>query len=223
MPNMLDHRSIFFTALGYPMSYLEFFGTVLSLWSVWLLARNRILNWPVGIAGVSLFAALFYQIRLYSDFAENIYFLLMSIYGWWRWLHPTTAAETAAQHELRITRNSPRANAAWAGGIAVAGLLLGLAMARIHVLLPRFFPEPASLPYLDAFTTVMSLAAMALQTRKKIENWVLWILVDILGVGIYFSKGVKLVALLFLIFLGLATQGYFLWRRALRSQSAQSA
>ncbi len=219
MSALFDHRTVFFTALGYPMSYLEFFGTVLTLWSVWLLARNRILNWPVGIAGVTLFAVLFYQIRLYSDFAENIYFLLMSIYGWWRWLHPATAAEAAAPRELRITRNSPRANAAWAAGIAAASLLLGFVMTRIHLLAPRLFPEPAALPFLDAWTTVMSLAAMALQTRRKIENWVLWILVDVLAVGIYFFKGVKLVALLFLIFLGLATHGFLLWRRALRSET----
>jgi len=69
------------------MSYLEFVGTLLNLWSVWLVTRNNILTWPVGNIGVIFFAVLFYQIRLYSDLIEQVYFLITGFYGWWAWLY----------------------------------------------------------------------------------------------------------------------------------------
>ena len=69
------------------MSYLEFFGTILNLASVYLVTRNNVLTWPIGNTAVILFAVLFYKVRLYSDFVEQIYFLITGFYGWWAWLY----------------------------------------------------------------------------------------------------------------------------------------
>ncbi len=85
MTDIISVKNIAFTFLGYPMSYIEFVGTVLYLWSVWLIAKRRVLTWPVGIISVLLYMALFYQIRLYSDTLEQIYYLAACAYGWWRW------------------------------------------------------------------------------------------------------------------------------------------
>ena len=85
-------NKIIFTFLNYPMSYIEFIGTIFYLWSVWLIARRNILTWPVGIISVLLYMALFYQIQLYSDTVEQVYYLIASAYGWWRWMTTRCAA-----------------------------------------------------------------------------------------------------------------------------------
>ena len=79
-------NTIIFTIFDYPMSYLEFFGTILNLLSVYLVAKNKIWTWPIGNIAVILFAVLFFQIQLYSDFMEQIYFFITGFYGWWGWL-----------------------------------------------------------------------------------------------------------------------------------------
>ena len=85
MSGFLSINNIAFVIFGYPMSYVELVGTILYLWSVWLISRRQILTWPVGIVSVILYMLLFYQIRLYSDFLEQIYYLGASVYGWIVW------------------------------------------------------------------------------------------------------------------------------------------
>jgi nicotinamide mononucleotide transporter len=85
MLELLSVNTIAFTVIGYPMSYIELVGTLLYLASVWLIARKNMLTWPVGIVSVLLYMALFYQIRLYSDALEQVYYLGASVYGWWYW------------------------------------------------------------------------------------------------------------------------------------------
>ena len=92
-------------------------------------------------------------------------------------------------------------------------------MGRVHLWLPRVFPEPASYPYLDAFTTVMSFVANIIMAHKKIECWALWIAVDVIGIGLYAAKGVYLVAILYAIFLCLAIQGFRQWLRIRRERA----
>jgi nicotinamide mononucleotide transporter len=93
----LSINTIAFTVLGYPMSYIELIGTILYLWSVWLIAQKRMLTWPVGIVSVLFYMSLFYQIRLYSDALEQVYYLIASIYGWWWWSQRGPAEEVTAR------------------------------------------------------------------------------------------------------------------------------
>ena len=85
MPHLLSIDAIFFTFLNYPMSYIEFFGTISCLLSVWLVAKKNILTWPIGIFSVILYCLLFLQINLYADTLEQVYYLFVSFYGWWFW------------------------------------------------------------------------------------------------------------------------------------------
>jgi nicotinamide mononucleotide transporter len=78
---------------------------------------------------------------------------------------------------------------------------------------PAFFPEPASYPYLDAFTTVMSFVAMWLMARKHIESWIYWIFVDVIGIGLYYAKEVKFISLLYVVLLVMASKGLINWMR----------
>jgi nicotinamide mononucleotide transporter len=208
-------NKIAFTLVGYPMSYIEFCGTLLYLWSVWLMVRRRMLTWPVGILSVMLYAALFYQIRLYADALEQLYYLFASIYGWWHWR--ATRVETGGTRRVAVGYSSARAIVAGALVTLALSAALGALVADLHQLLPSLFPEPASFPFLDALTTIMSFTAMWLLARARIESWCYWIVVDIIGIRLYYVKGVRFVALLYLILLGMAIGGLATWIRAARA------
>lgn len=214
MSGFLSVDAVFFTAFGYPLSYLEFFGTIFCLWSVWLVARRNLWTWPIGIVSVVAYLLLFYQIQLYSDCLEQAYYLVASVYGWWYWTRVQPNAGEAATAGIGFS--SRRAIIAWLLATAALSVLLGRFAADIHRLLPRLFPDPAAYPYLDAVTTMMSFTAQLLLARKRVESWCYWIIVDVIAVGLYWSKDIKFVALLYLLLLGLATNGLVDWLRSTR-------
>lgn len=218
--SFFDINNVFFTLWDYPMSYLEFFGTIFNILCVWLAMRKSVWNWPIGILAVILFAALFYQINLYSDFFEQIYYLLTGFWGWWAWSRLKNTHKKNGQET--IAHNTPRENILWGIALITGTILLGGFMARINTIFPEWFPEAASFPYLDAFTTIASFIAQILLIRQRIENWYLWIVVDVIGVWLYFEKEVKFVSALYLIFLILATSGLIHWQRKFRQSSKQN-
>lgn len=218
MDEIFSVNNIFFTVLGYPMSYLEFFGTVLNILCVWLVARKNIWNWPVGIVAVILFAVLFYQIRLYSDMMEQAYYFITGFYGWWMWLRFKKGNDSTV---LQIKYNTSKANIIWLTVIGLGTLVLGNFVSKIHIYFPNAFTEPASFPYLDALTTVMSLVAQILLVHKRVESWVLWVAVDVIGVWLYYVKDVKLVSLLYLIFLFIAIKGLVDWHKDYKSRISE--
>jgi nicotinamide mononucleotide transporter len=212
MSNLFSVNNIAFTVFGYPLSYVELWGTVFYLWSVWLIAQRRILTWPIGIVSVLLSMTLFYQIRLYSDALEQIYYLIASAYGWWRWSH--SPREKGAILSVRFS------SFGWILISLLISVLLGLAtgafMSRAHSFFPRVLQEPASYPYLDALTTIMSFTAMWLMTRQRIESWLYWIIIDIAGIGLYYVKSVKFISLLYVILLFMAIKGLISWLKFTR-------
>ena len=212
MINLLSIDTTLFTLWGYQMSYLEFFGTILNLWCVYWTAKRKIACWPIGIVAVVLFMILFYQIQLYSDMIEQAYFLFTGFYGWWMWSSLANKKKKDAK-KVKIGYQTLKTNLIYLAIIIAGTIGLGYFMSNIHLYVPQYFTVPASYPYLDAFTTVMSFAAMIIMAKKKIECWYLWILVDIIGINLYFVKDVKFIALEYLIFLILATKGLISWRR----------
>lgn len=207
-----DIHNVLFTAWGYKMSYLEFAGTLLNLLSVWLANRNNVWNWPIGIVAVALYGCLFYQIQLYSDLVEQVYFVVTGFWGWYAWARP------AGRPERPIAYNTLRSNAAYAIVIVLGTAGVGAFMSHIHDYFPAL--QPASFPYLDAFLMMLSFAATVLLIYRLMENWYLWILVDILSIGLYCVKGVILVTLTYVIFLGLAVGGLLHWRKLHREAQA---
>lgn len=215
MQHFLSIDNIAFTVLGYQMSYVEFLGTILYLWSVWLIAKRNILTWPIGIISVLLYAILFYQIRLYSDTIEQIYYLGISIYGWWIW-----NKSSKDKGQISTVRYSDvKSIIFWSTFTAIISVLIGFLISRIHIILPMIFPESASFPYLDALTTIMSFSAMWLMARKKTESWIYWIVVDFIGIWLYFVKGVKFISLLYVILLIMAFTGFRMWHISMQKSS----
>lgn len=208
-----DINNIFFTFLNYPMSYLEFFGTIFTAWSVYLAAKNKIITWPIGLLGVVLYGFLFYQIQLYSDLIEQFYYLVTGFWGWWLWSHPDKKDDLAPDNQRKISFTSKKENIIYGAIIFVGTLGLGYFISKVHLILPQAFYLQASYPYIDAGTTIMSFVANYLLMKRKIESWYLWIIVDIFGVWLYLVKGTVFLSMLYFAFLINAIFGYLKWRK----------
>ncbi|OGD83194.1 hypothetical protein A2572_01920 [Candidatus Collierbacteria bacterium RIFOXYD1_FULL_40_9] len=204
---LFNVNTLIFTLWGYPMSYLEFFGTIFTAWSVYLAAKNKISTWPTSIIGIILYGFLFYQIQLYSDLFEQIYYFITAFWGWYLWKH----SKRVVGKERPVTSSKTPQNLLGLGATVLLSFLLYLFMSRIHLILPSIFPTPASFPFLDAFTTALSFVATIYLAKRKIENWYYWIVVDIIGVWLYFQKDVYFLSLLYFVFLINALYGYKKW------------
>ena len=203
-----------FSLFGYDISWLELVGTIFNLACVILVARRNIWTWPVGIVGVILFGILFYQINLYADMIEQVYYLVTGFVGWYAW---AKLKKRGDDDKVQITTNSTRTNLAWLAGIVGASAITAWALTQVHVWAPVIFPEPADLPIIDATTTMMSFAAQFLMMQRRLESWILWIVVDIVAVWLYWYKGVPFLSLQYLVFLGNAIYGFVGWQRARRT------
>jgi nicotinamide mononucleotide transporter len=211
-------HNVFFTVLGYPMSYIELSATLLIVIYVLLITRKIVYAWPLGIFTFALFAVLFYQVRLYSDFFEQFYYIGNCFYGWWVWLIARRNA-AGGKKELDVSCCTRKTYLIIASIIVAGGTVLGFTMSRIHTYLPSLFPLPAVYPYIDAFATIMGFVAAALMAQRKIESWLLWICVNLICIWLYYARGVKFVAVLYIFFLALAINGLITWTRELRRKS----
>jgi nicotinamide mononucleotide transporter len=180
--------------------WLEWIAAITGAVSVYLSAREKIWSWPTAIVNVSLYSYIFYKSGLYSDMGLQVVFLVLSIYGWYQWLH-------GGEHRTRL-RVSRATNRVWTISAAIA-LIFWLALARYTSTLPG-----VSLPYLDAGLTTLSLVAQWMMTRKILENWVLWIIADVVYVPMYIFKSLYVTAGLYVAFLVLAILGLLEWRRS---------
>lgn len=196
-----------FTVLGYPISYVELVGTLFGLISVYYASRANILTWGTGIVNEVFLFILFFQVHLYADMFLQVYFFVVTIYGWYNW-------KTATVENKIATMNT---SARWLvlAVIIVGSLVSGLLIRNIHLYLPGYFKVAAAYPFTDSFVMVLSIVATVLLAKKEIENWYLWILVDAICVILYFKKGVYFLSLEYLIFLGLASYGLYHWKKQL--------
>ena len=183
---------------------LEAFAAVFGVVSVFLSTRQIIWSWPTAIVNVGLYTIVFYQGRLYGQMGLQLVYLTLSVYGWYQWLH-------GGEHHtaLRVSRASPRLLAVLAA-LTVTGWLLLAAWLR---------QTDAALPVLDALLTTTSLAAQWMMTRKILQNWLVWIAVDIVYVPMFISQKLYATAMLYFAFLILAVMGYLEWRRSVQHRT----
>ncbi|MVN76769.1 nicotinamide riboside transporter PnuC [Hymenobacter sp. HMF4947] len=192
---------------------LEVAGVVTGIICVWLAARSNIWNFPVAIVSCGLYLLVFVRARLYSDAGLQLAFIALAAYGWWAWLRRQRQSSTSGPHPestdvtLPITRTSAGLWALLVGVGAAYALGAGYLFAR-HT--------DAALPYYDSTTTAISLVAQYQLSRRKIENWLLWISVDVVYVGIYWHRGLALTSLLYAVYLALAAYGYWEWLREVK-------
>jgi nicotinamide mononucleotide transporter len=185
------------------LSAIEVWAVFFGVAGVALTIRQNVWCWPVGLVNLGLSLVVFYQAKLYSDTALQLVYVALSLYGWYHWLHPGMG-----RRELPVSRISARE--------AALLLALGTAFALALGSFLRYRTD-AALPFWDAGTTAASLAAQWLQTRKIIENWHIWIVADVVYVGMYVVKGLWPMAGLYLLFVILAVLGLRAWARSLAS------
>jgi nicotinamide mononucleotide transporter len=180
------------------LTVLEWTAATITALSVYLAAREDIWNWPTAIVSVVMYIVVYVRAGLYSDAGLQLFFLGMSIYGWYEWLYGG-----AGHTELEVTRASRRVWA-WCAAIGLAFWALdGAVMSRVN---------GVAFPYIDAGTTTVSLIAQWMMTRKLLENWVLWILVNVVYVPVLLVKHLYPTALLYSALLLLAIKGLVDWR-----------
>ena len=150
---------------------------------------------------VSCYIVIFYQVKLYSDMLLQVVYIFLQIYGWWAWLH-----SGPHRSNLQVTRLRNSHASIWLCIAMIGTATVGMSMSQY---------TDASFPYLDAFTTVASLIAQWLMGRKKLESWLIWIVVDVVSIGLYCAKGLYLTGGLYTLFLLLAATGYITWKRSI--------
>ncbi|MBM4335529.1 MAG: nicotinamide mononucleotide transporter [Deltaproteobacteria bacterium] len=190
-------------------SAIEWIGAAAGLACVWLLARASIWNWPVSILNTTLYFAVFLRARLYAEALLQIVFTLLGVYGWWSWRFGGSLGA-----ELAI-RRATRSELAAAAALALAGTALSA------LLLARATDSPA--PIWDSSVLVLSLLATWAQARKILENWWIWIAVDLISVPLYVTRELYPTALLYTLFLLICLSGLRRWTVLLREQPAAEA
>ncbi|NME68598.1 nicotinamide riboside transporter PnuC [Flammeovirga aprica] len=213
LSSIIDINSTFFEVLGYPMSYIEFFGTLSGLISVWLATKANIHTWTIGIINVIAFFLIYYQIQLYSDMFLQVFFFGTSVLGIWQWLK-----KKPVENDKKIRFLHQRDQILLSVLMIVTTFILGYMVSQIHLYLPKYFTAPASYPYADAFTTVLSIFATFLMAYKRVECWVLWILVDVVCIVLYFQKGVMFISVEYFIFLFIAINGLIQWSKSIQNE-----
>jgi len=184
------------------VSTIEIVAAVILLISVVLSAIENIWSWPTAIAGVALYIFVFYQAKLYADMGLQFFYIGISIYGWYEWLHGGTE-----QGVLQVSKAPLRT--------LLVGTIIALAATiALGVFFRRF--TDAALPFADSALTSFSLLAQFLMARKYIENWYLWIIVDVFYIAMFIFKHLYPTAILYAAFIGACTLGLVEWRRAMQ-------
>jgi nicotinamide mononucleotide transporter len=179
----------------------EVLAVLFGIVSVYLSTRENIWSWPTALINVALYFVVFLEAKLYADMGLQVVYFALSLYGWYEWLY---GGENRT--ELHVSRTSR--------SLGVRLLVIGIACgAVLATVLARF--TDAALPYVDSATTSTSLVAQWMMTRKILENWAVWAVVDVVYVGMFVFKRLYLTAGLYTVFFVLAVMGYVQWKRSL--------
>lgn len=185
------------------MNYLEIVGVLLGLLYLWLEYKVSIWLWAVGIIMPAVYIVIYYKAGLYADSGINAYYLLAGVYGWLMWLrHASTAEERKIVHtpvKLIVPMTA-----------AFTALLLIIAWILI-----RF--TDSTVPWLDSFTTALSFIAMWMLAYKYLEQWLVWLVVDVVSCGLYVYKGLDYTAVLYGLYAVIAFFGYLKWKRIMKT------
>ena len=185
------------------MAVWEWVAAGLGLLNVGLLVLRSVWNYPFGLAMVALYFFVFLEQRLYSDMLLQVFFFVVQLYGWANWVR----ARGNAGGAVPVGWLSGRQRVFWLVGTSVASLAWGLGMAHF---------TDAAAPLIDAGIAGTSVAAQILLSLRKVENWALWILVDLLATGLFYSRGLYATSALYAVFLVMAMVGLIAWVRAAR-------
>ncbi|MGV2810057.1 nicotinamide riboside transporter PnuC [Enterobacter cancerogenus] len=229
--NILVHIPI--GAGGYDLSWIEAVGTLAGLLCIWLASLEKIVNYAFGLINVTLFAIIFFQIQLYASLLLQLFFFVANIYGWYAWSRQNSQQEA----ELQI-RWLPLPKAiAWLVACVVAIGLMTIYINPVFAFLTRVavsamsglglnvtMPalQPDAFPFWDSCMMVLSIAAMVLKTRKYVENWLLWVIINVISVVIFALQGVYAMSLEYLLLTFIALNGSRMWIKSARERGSRA-
>ena len=212
--------------------FIEFIAAALGITSVFYAKKENILVYPTGIISTGLYVYLLLKWALYGDLIINIYYTLMSLYGWYMW----TRISKKTHEPLKISRTNYLDNIK-AFAIFVFTAIFVIVVYRYYDVMPdlnfidsihyafqkisagSLIEFRKATPYLDTFTTAAAFVAMWLMANKKIENWIFWIITNIVSIPLYFVKGYGFTGIQYTIFFVLAFLGYKEWKKNLNKQN----
>lgn len=181
------------------MSAWEMLAVILAIGYLLLATRESLWCWYCALASTAIYTTIFWNVSLLMESALNVYYMVMAVYGWWQW------RQGGQQHEgVQVHRWSPTQHAITFVIIVVLTLVSGFLLER---------NTGAAWPYLDSFTTWASVITTWMVAQKVLENWLYWIVIDSVSIGLYADRGLYLTALLFVAYVIIAIYGYSAWRR----------
>jgi len=187
------------------MTWYEVVAVIFGLLSVWYAKKENILVFPTGIISVLLYVYICFQWKLYADMGVNFYYFIMSVYGWVVW-----TSKSDGDAVTPISKNTNQEN------------IISLSLFALFFIVMSFVLSnytDSDVPYWDSLTTGIFLVGMWLMAKKKIENWIAWIIGDMISIPLYAYKGLYLTSFQFVVFLGIAVAGYVEWSRRINMQS----
>lgn len=192
------------------MKYLEIIAVIFGILSVWYARKERILVFPFGIISVAIFIYIFFAGKLYANAGINVVYLLTNVYGWYNWARPQKDNE-----QLQITKNSAKQN-------ITIGFLAVLIYFGVIFLLRWYNRNDASylqsyFPWFDTLNTSFFLCATILMTVKKVENWLFWILGNVISIPFFLTQGLYFTSFQYGVFLVLSVLGYLEWKKKAES------
>ncbi|MCR5641797.1 MAG: nicotinamide riboside transporter PnuC [Prevotella sp.] len=193
--------------MAFELNWLDVVTTVLGLAYILLEYRASVWMWAVGFAMQSLGIVLYYQKGLYADCGMEFYYLAMTMYGWWRWVHGSEKKQN-----LPISRFPRRLVLPWL-------LLIAVVWFVIYWLLISF--TNSNVPLADSFTTALSIVGIWALAHKYLEQWFIWIVVDVVTCVLYFYKGIPFKASLYALYVVIAILGFFKWRLLMKHEHDQ--
>lgn len=191
-----------------PLGMTEVLGFITGALCVWLTVKQNIWNWPIGIANSAFFVVLFWNAKLFADMGLQFVYIALGFYGWYWWLHGGKNKGTL--HVSSVTKNH----------VIVLGLITVVATYGMTLFLRSVHD---SAPFLDALTTLLSLVAQYMLTKKLLQNWYVWITADVIYIGLYAFRELYLTSALYAIFMIMCIAGLKQWSKSLRIQNKELA
>ncbi|MDR9419236.1 nicotinamide riboside transporter PnuC [Gracilimonas sp.] len=187
-------------------SLLEWIAVATGLASVWFSMKENIWVYPTGIVSVLIYVYIAFAYKLYADMGVNFYYFVMSVYGWYYWVHP----KNESREQVAVTINNNKEN--------LITLALGIVSFGILYFVLFNFTD-SDVPFWDSVTTSFAIMGMFLMARKKLESWIAWIITDLISIPLYFYKELVLTSFQFLVFTAIAFAGYFAWKKSMEKNT----
>lgn len=183
--------------------WIEIFGVITGILYVILEVKQNRLLWPLGIVTSAAYVYIFFTGKFYADMGLQVYYVLISIYGWYYWSRGGSNADKGELPVVRITRKQ----------LFLLSLTFALSWVGIYKILDRF--TDSTVPLGDSFTTALAIVATWMLTQKIIEQWFLWIIANLVSIALYIYKGLYPTVILYVVYAGMAVYGYLEWKRSM--------